>query len=66
MCGLGKRGGMSTKSCGKPLRGHGDENGICGGCGRGRPDIHSIGTIETKPLLLGPCIMRENALLCNL
>ncbi len=48
MCGLGKRGGHSTKSCGKPLRGHGDEHGICGGCGRGRPDMLSIGTTEVK------------------
>ena len=48
MCGLGKRGSMSTKSCGKPLDGHGDENGICRACGRGRPEILSIGTIEVK------------------
>ena len=48
MCGLGKRGGTSTKSCGKPLRGHGDGNGICGLCGPGRPEIVSIGTTEVK------------------
>ena len=48
MCGLGKRGGHATKSCGKPLRGHGDEHGICKGCGRGRPEILSIGTTEVK------------------
>ena len=46
MCGLGKRGGH--QSCGKPLHGHGDEDGICKGCGRGRPDILSIGTTEVK------------------
>ena len=48
MCGLGKHGGMSTKSCGAPLQGNGDEHGICSFCGPGRPEILSIGTIEVK------------------
>ena len=48
MCGLGKHGGMSTKSCGAPLQGNGDEHGICSFCGPGRPEILLIGTIEVK------------------
>ena len=45
VCGLGKLGG---KSCSAPLRGHGDESGICRSCGGGRPEIHSIASTEVK------------------
>ena len=44
MCGLGKRGA----GCSRALSGLGDEEGKCSNCGRGRPEILSIGTTEVK------------------
>ncbi len=44
MCGLGKRGA----GCSRALSGLGDEQGLCGSCGGGRPVIVPIGSVEVK------------------
>jgi hypothetical protein len=44
MCGLGKGGA----GCSRALSGLGDEEGLCVGCGGGRPEIVPIGSVEVK------------------